>query len=261
MSVIRTPKEIRYDLPIEELGKTISYRALKVGEQKSLLTAIGMKDAKAMINSIVDIVSACTFNEQDLSKIPMHIVDYIFLNVYIKSAGGMTQAEFTCGGEVEEQVEVEKEDGTKEIEVQTVPCASRHLLNLDLNRAGIKYPENYQATKIIEVGDGIVVKLRLPSFEAFRKMDVDKEWMDIADQFIFSGIECIQDGDNLQVPNVDFSLEDLVEWLNNLDSGVMQQINDFFQQAPQLSLQVPVTCPKCGKKEDFELNSLEDFFA
>lgn len=259
MSSIRTPKSIRYDLPIEELNKTIYYRALKVGEQKALLTAMGMKDAKALINSIVDIVTACTFNEQDLSKIPMHIVDYIFLNVYIKSSGNMSQAEFQCGGTVQEEVTVgEGEDAVTEI--QTVPCGARHVLNIDLNRTTIKYPENYEPSKVIDVGDGIVVKIRLPSFEAFRKMDIDKEWMDIADQFIFSGIECIQDGDDIKVPNVDFSLEDLVEWLDNLDSGVMQQINDFFQTAPSLSLHVPVTCPKCGKKEDFELNSLEDFF-
>lgn len=253
---IRTPKSIRYDLHIKELDKTISYRALKVGEQKTLLTTISMKDPKALVNCIIDIVAACTFNELDMSKLPMHLVDYIFLKVYIKSSGNMSQAEFQCPGMIEQVVEGDDSDG----EVETVPCASTHRLNIDLNRADLRYAEDYEPTKVIDVGDDIVIKLRLPSFEAFRKIEADGDWMDMTDQFIFSGIECIQDGDDLRVPGVDFELDDLVDWINELDSNVLRQINDFFQTAPSLVLHVPVTCPNCGRKEDFELTHLEDFF-
>ena len=56
MAKIRNPKFIRYDLEIPELKKTISYRAMKVGEQKALLTAIEMKDPRSIINSVVDII-------------------------------------------------------------------------------------------------------------------------------------------------------------------------------------------------------------
>lgn len=261
MSSIRTPKAIRYDLHIDELGKTISYRALKVGEQKALLTAMGMKDAQAIVNSIVDIITECTFNEHDVSKWPMHIVDYVFLNIYAKSAGSITQAEYSCGGTIEEEVEVEDpETGEKTKELHTAPCGAKMRMNIDLSKAIIKYPDGYSPAKVIDLGDGMVVKMRFPSFEAFKKIDPEKEWIDIADQFIFSGIECIQDGDDVKVPGVDFSFEELVDWLNNLDSTIMQQVNDFFQESPALSLTVPVTCPKCGKKEVFELSTLEDFF-
>lgn len=256
MSSIRTPKSIRYDLPIDELKRTVTYRALKVGEQKALLTAIGMKNPQAMINSIVDIVSDCTFGELDVDKIPMHIVDYVFLHVYIKSAGNMSQAEYSCGGVVEKDVEVEEGE---EPRTEFVACGKKHLLNLDLNRTTIKYPADYQQSKVVDIGDGIVVKLRLPSFEAFRKMSLDKDWLDIADQFIFSSIECIQDGDDVKVPGVDFELDDLAEWLNSLDANVMKEIESFFNGSPSLSLRVPVTCPSCGHAEEFELTSLEDF--
>lgn len=257
MSKIRNPKSIRHDLTIQELGKTISIRALKVGEQKALLTAMGLKDAKALINCIVDIVEACTFGEIDLSKTPMHIVDYIFLHVYIKSSGNMSPAEFTCGGTITETVTDDEGNTTEE----TKPCGARHQINLNLDRTLIKYPDGYQPSKLIDLGDGMHVKMRVPSFESFKKLELDKDSItDITDQFIYSSIECIVDGDDVKTPGLDFTFDDMVEWINSLDSSIMDEINSFFQGTPKLSLEVPVTCPKCGRKEVFELTELEDFF-
>lgn len=253
---LRNPKSIRHDLELPELNKTISYRPLNVGEQKALLTAIELKEARTIINCIVDIVSAITFGELDLSKTPMHLVDYIFLKSYIKSSGARSQAEYTCGGTIEVE-EVDAEGGVKKVEQ---PCGSQHNLLLNLENAGIKYPEDYTASKLIDVGDGMSIKIRLPDFASFKRLDMDKDVIGISDQYIYSGIEYILDGEDMRRPGVDFNLEEMTEWINGLDSNVLAQISEFFENVPTLALNVDVTCPKCGRKDGFELQGLEDFF-
>jgi hypothetical protein len=257
---IRNPQSIRYSLDLPELKKTISYRALKVGEQKILLTVLELKDARAIINAVIDIVEGITFGELDLSKTPMHIVDYVFLKSFIKSSGAMSSAEYSCGGKVETEEEVDNADGTKAMIMVEKPCDSKHNLQLDLERATIKYPEDYQTTKLIQVDDSMSIKLRLPDFESFKKLDLDKDVIGISDQYIYSGIEYILDGEDMKAPGVDFNFEEMTAWLNELEAGVLEQISEFFENIPVLTLKVDVTCPKCGRKDGFELQGLEDFF-
>lgn len=257
---LRNPSSARFTLELPEIKKTISYRALKVGEQKNLLTVMELQDAKGIINAIVDIVDGITFGELDMSKTPMHLIDYIFLKSYIKSSGAKSNAEYTCGGTVEVDEEIENEDGTKDTIKVEQKCNSQHNVQLDLERATIKYPEGYQPTKTIQVDDAMSIKLRMPDFESFKRLDMDKDIIGISDQYIYSGIEYICDGDDIKVPGVDFNLEEMTKWLNELDSNILEQISSFFETVPVLSMKVDVTCPKCGRKDGFELQGLDDFF-
>ena len=258
---LRNPKDIRFSLEIPELKKTISYRALKVGEQKTLLTVLELKDARAIINAIVDIVGAITFGELDLSKTPMHLVDYIFLKSFIKSSGARSQAEYTCGGTIEvEEISKDADGNDLPPEKKTVPCGSQHQLLLNLENAQVKYPEGYTPSKLIKIDDTMSIKIRLPDFESFRNLDMDKDVIEISDQYIFAGIEYILDGEDMKVPGVDFSFEEMTTWLNELPSPVLDEISKFFDDVPVLTLNVDVTCPKCGRKDGFELQGLDDFF-
>lgn len=257
---LRTPNAIRFTLDIPELKKTINFRALKVGEQKKLLTVLELKDPRAIINTIVDIIDGITFGELDLAKTPMHLVDFIFLHAFIKSSGAQSKAEYTCGGEIEVEESVADDKGNVTTNTVTKPCGSKHELLLNLERAEIKYPEGYAASKLIEVGDGMSIKIRMPDFANFKKLDLDKDVMEISDQYIFSGIEYILDGDNMSVPGTDFNLEEMTKWLNDLPTTALDEISAFFEGVPVLSLNVDVTCPKCGRKDGFELQGLEDFF-
>lgn len=255
---LRNPKQIRYTVHLDELDKDVSYRALKVGEQKSLLTIMQLNDPQAMVNSLIDIVNECTFKEHDISKFPMHIVDFLFLQIYIKSSGSMAKAEFTCAGVINQPIL--NEEGEETGETETVPCGSNHLLNIDLGRTVIKYPDDYASSSLIDIDADLKLKLRVPSFEVFKKMKGDADVLDVTDAFIFAGIECIIDGDTINVPGVDFTFEYFVEWMNELDSATMAAIQAFYEKIPHLFLSLAVTCPKCGRKEDFELDKLEDFF-
>lgn len=251
---LRKPKGIVYDLELPELKRTIQYRAFKVGEQKELLTCIAMKDEVALINKIVSIVEACTFGKVDMQTLPMYLVDQIFLSINTKSVGNKMPAQWQCGAVVTDEATEENP------EPQERPCGAKMQLMLDMDKAYMSYPDDFQNTTIIDVDDFQKVKLRVPSFEDYKKIDTKANWMDVTSQFIFACIDCIIDGDEVKTPGVDFSFEEAEEWINELDGTTLAQITDFYQNMPKLVLDINVTCPVCGNKEETKLAGLEDFF-
>ncbi|QBP06255.1 baseplate hub assembly chaperone [Stenotrophomonas phage YB07] len=252
MGKLRKPTGITFELELTELGKTVKYRPFKLKEQKKLLLASGLKDKAVMTNALLDIVEQCTFGELNVRKLPMHITDYLFTKIYIKSVGNMSQAQFECAGEV-----IEKDDEGHD---HKVPCGVKLNLNLDLERATLVYPDTYRPNETIELEDGMFVRLRVPTFEEQQKIDFSKSLTDVTDQFIVSLIEAIVDGEEMQIPGQDVTPDEVVEWLDELSASSIEKITGFLQNLPQLTMDVNVTCPKCGRKEEFKLTGLEDFF-
>jgi len=246
-------KVSKYNLEIPELGRTIKYRPFLTGEHKILLTAIEFKDEIALINALVDIVDACTFKELDMTKLPMHLVDYIFLKIYTKSVGAKSPAVYQCVNLVNKAPEGSDEE-------QIEPCNARFNLFLNLDDSEIFYPEGYDAKKTIMVDDEVGIKLRIPSFEDYRNVDFSGTFIDITDQFILACIEYVFDKDSIRRPGEDFTPQEMIKWLEGVESRVIEEIGDFFRDLPYLGLNVDITCPDCGKKEHIELKGLEDFF-
>lgn len=241
----------KYNLEIPELKKTIKYRPFLAGEHKILLTAIEFKDEDALVNALVDIVDACTFKALDMNKLPMHIVDFLFLKIYTKSVGAKSPAVYQCVNPVNKG-----DEETPNIE----PCGARFNMSLDLEQGQLFYPDGYDAKKIVKVDDTVGIRLRVPSFEDYRKVDLSGSFVEITDQFIVSCIDSVYDADSIKRPGEDFTPEEMVKWLEGVESRVIEEIGDFFRDLPYLGLTVNVTCPECGKKESIELKGLEDFF-
>ena len=62
-------------------------------------------------------------------------------------------------------------------------------------------------------------------------------------------------------PGQDFDLPGLMAYIETLPDTVMPQIEAFFDSTPQLKIELPITCTKCGHKETIKLAGLDDFFA
>lgn len=249
---LRKPKGLIYNLELVHSNKSvqpIKFRPFNTGEQKDILTAIAMKDTEALINKTVEVVDSCTFNELEVPKLPMYLVDHLFLNINSKSTGTKQQASWTCGAHV----------GTDEAGEPQI-CGGKLGIILDMDRAYIHYPEDFQDRITIDVDDEQKLILRLPTFEDFAKIDKSKPWMDITTQFIFACTEAIIDGEDVQTPGTDFNYEEAVEWIDELSPDVLAQIEKFYNNLPATVLDVHVTCPKCGKREEIRLAGLEDFF-
>jgi len=240
---------LKYDVKIDELNQTLKYRPFTVKEHKLLLQAIEMKDEASLVNVILDLVTACTFNKINLNEVPVHVVDFLYLLIHAKSTGAGQIANYTCNNPV-----LQEDNSVK-------TCGGSFKLKVDLEKAKIVYPKAYKEKQVVKINENVGIKLRVPNFEDFKKIKLDDAIVDITDHFIFSCIDSIYEGETVQVPGIDFTSSELIEWLNGLDGSVMEKISEFFKELPYLGLELPVTCPKCGKKEVVGLKGLEDFFA
>lgn len=246
MSVLPKVETLKFNLTIDELNRDIKYRAFNNKEHKLILESIEMHDEAALLNTMLDVVNACTFNALDVAKIPTHIVDYIYLQIHLKSTGKQQMASYTCGNVI---------DGER--------CKGSFQLRLPLEDAKIIYPEAYKTDRIVWVDEkkGIGIKMKSPSFDELKKIDLSKDLLNITDHFIMTCIESVFTKDQVLVPGRDFSVEDCIEWFDELDGSTLRAVSDFFKQMPYVGINLPVTCPICKRKEVLELKGIQDFFA
>jgi hypothetical protein len=241
-----TVKSIKYDIFIKELNKKVKYRAFKKSEHRLLLQAIESGDADVLTNTVLELLDACTFKALEIDKLPMHIVDFLYLQIHLKSTGAIQEAHYKCGNVVE-----------------GVTCTGEYNLKLPLDRAEIFYPPDYEQKKIVMVDDDakIGIKLQVPSLEKFKAMKPTNDVLDLTDQYVFACVECIFEKDSVQKAGVDFDEKTLLTWLDDQDGSVMEKITDFFKEVPYLHLLLPITCPICRRKEEMEIKGLNNFFA
>lgn len=246
MSALPKVETVKFNLPIEELGRDIKYRAFNNKEHKLILEAIEMHDEAALLNTMLDIVNACTFNAVDVAKLPTHLTDYIYLQIHLKSTGKTQMASYTCGNVI---------DGER--------CKGAFQLRLPLEDAKIIYPETYTKDRIVWVDEkkGIGIKMKSPSFDELKKVDLSKDVLNITDHFIMTCIESVFTKTTNLVPGKDFTVEECIEWFDELDGSTLRAVANFFKQMPYVGLKLPVTCPICKRKEELELKGIQDFFA
>lgn len=249
MNNLPVVKNVIHEVSIPELSaKAIKYRAFNVDEEKALLTAYEQNEPSALINTIAELVNACTFGKLDLSTTPTHVVDFLYLMMHSKAKGGIMPANYVCNNQILQEDQTFKK------------CDGAFTLKLDLAMAKIFYPEGYKEKQIVMLDGETGIRLRVPNFEDFRKIKLDSSLIDITDAFIFSCVDSVFTPTSVLSPGVDFQAQEFKEWIGKMDSDVTEKLSEFFQELPYLGLEVSVTCPLCRKKEDIKLKGLEDFF-
>lgn len=246
MSALPKVESVKYNVFIEELNRDIKYRAFNNKEHKLILEASELHDREVLLNTTLDIVDACTFNALDIKKIPTHIVDYIYLQIHLKSTGKQQLASYTCGNVI---------DGKK--------CTGAFQLKLPLEDAKIIYPKGYKQNRIVWVDEkkSIGIKMKATTFDELSHIKLTDDLIHITDNFIMSCIESVFTKDKVLVPGKDFTIEECIEWFDELDGATLRAVSDFFKEMPYVGLDVGVTCPVCKRHETIELKGIEDFFA
>ncbi|MFA6199308.1 MAG: hypothetical protein WC679_02715 [Bacteroidales bacterium] len=242
--------EVKYSvhkLTVPSTQEQVAFRPFKVKEHKVLLQALELGDTVNFIETIYAIINACTFEKLDVSKLRMEDIDYIFLKLRAKSHNQIINTSYKC----------------IKPDLEGVPCNKNINVPINLEEVKTYYPENFNKNRIVMVNDSAGIKFNNPTFESFKllsKIENVTGLFNVTEAFLYSCIECVFDGENIQVPGVDFTQEEMVAYIEDLDSSVIDQINLFFENMPYTGLEIDVKCPKCGNSEHFTLRNLEDFF-
>jgi hypothetical protein len=88
-----TPK---YDIVIPSTDKKVRYRPYLVKEEKVLMMAMESQDMNAILNAVVDTITACVQEPVEKDKLTIFDVEYMFTQIRAKSVGETSKVGIKC---------------------------------------------------------------------------------------------------------------------------------------------------------------------
>ena len=209
-----------YTLELPSTGEEIKYRPFLVKEQKTLLILQESEDKRDIINGLQKIVTDCTFDKLNMSKMPIFDFEYLFLKIRCKSVGETAELNLICPDD----------------NVTTVP------VTINLDEIDVQVTEEH--TDTIKITDNINMVLRWPT--VYDVGDVEMTSDNLVDNVIALLKKCItqiNEGDTIH-NRTDMSSEELDEFIDSLPSDTFEDVGKYFETMPQLLHVVNITNPK-----------------
>jgi hypothetical protein len=229
-----------YELELPSTKKTIQYRPFLVKEEKLLVLALESENTKQITTAIKTVLKSCIETKGiKVESLPTFDIEYLFLNIRGKSVG--------------EEVEVNiiaPDDGITEIPI-TIPIDE------------INVTENEEHSKRIKLSDDLMMEMKYPSLEQFISSNFDfSDNINMEQSFdlIASCVDTIYSEDEVW-STADVTKQEVIDFLEQMNSMQFKQIEKFFETMPKLSYEVKVTNPKTKKKSTVVLEGLSSFFA
>jgi hypothetical protein len=238
-------------LELPSTGEEVEYRPFIVKEEKLLLLAMESEDTREISTAIKTVIKNCIrkiktkngeISGDDLDRrvetMPTFDIEYLFLNIRSRSVG-------------------------EEIEVSVLcPDDEETFVDIKININDIQVIKNDKHNKIITIDDKIKMEMRYPTLEQFTKNNFDLNANDTNQSFdlIASCVDKVINEDEV-IDHADVTKEEIIDFLEQMNSFQFNQINDFFETMPKLSHTVEVVNPKTKVKGEVTIEGLQSFFA
>lgn len=215
----------RISLTLPVSGKKIKFRPFVNREKKILLLSKAAEDWDSTVETLSDVISSCTFGEVELAKTPLTDIAFLFVKMRINAMGNIIP-----------------------ITTQCKACEYEIQLNYNLEEAAV-------TTDWIDDLDlsGVHISFRAPTLEDTKLIGKDDE------AFVASLITGVYTQDEVYDLS-EYSLTDLVNWLNELPDEEVKKLNAHMKKLPTLRQEVKYSCPKCSHEHKVTLEGLADFF-
>lgn len=223
----------KYTTQLPSTGKEIEFRPFLVKEEKLLMIAQESEDETQILNAMKDIVSACTFNKVKPDDCTLYDIEYLFLQLRIKSIGEESKLNLKC----------EK-------------CGKYTEVNIDLTEIQVVYPK-VKVDATVELNDTVGVKLKPLTLKSSQKIKGTDE--EIFNHAIIESIESIYDADNVYV-RTDVSEKDIIEFIDSMSHENLEAIQKYISSQPELKHTIKFKCKHDGHENTIELKGIASFF-
>lgn len=224
----------RYTCELPLSKKTVEYRPFLVKEQKHLLVAGESEDGEVITKSLIDLIESCTFGDFTISKTPMSDIEYLFLQIRIKSAGETSDIEIPC----------EKCEEPNPMKVD--------LSNVNMDTTNLPDPH-------IKLTDSMGMKLTYPSINIVNE-DVQGSEPDQIFKIIAGSIESVYNGDEVFTAD-DWTEKEVNEFIDSFNIDQFNMIQQFLTDIPRIEETMEFSCVACGKANKKVLSGIQDFFS
>lgn len=214
-------------------GKTIEYRPFLVKEERILLMAMESKDPEEIKIAVEQIIENCTFDKLKVNDLPIVDIEWIFLQLRIKSKGNTAEYSFKCS-----------------------ECGVQNDKEADLTKVKIV---NADVDDVIKLTSDIGIKLKSPTYKLSSTLSSNMKTDDIFDVIVES-IEMIYEGENVHKAS-NYSKEELMEFVESLTDAQFKLVQNYFEQLPSLEMEVDFNCAGCKKENKLTLKGLQSFLA
>jgi len=227
-----------FTMNLPSTGEEVKYRPFLVKEEKILLLAMESEDQKQMADALEQIITNCTDGKLNVKTIPLFDVEYLFLQLRIKSVENEAKLQVRC-----------KDDRCSPI-----------TLNLDLNKVKVSNLDKKQEFKV-ELTKDVGLMMKYPSLDMSKASSTQAEdKSSYMFEVITDCIDSIYDEEQMYKSS-ETPREEITDFLDALSSDQFQKVVSFFEGMPKLEHKTVVTCPTCKKKNKVVLQGLQDFFA
>ena len=227
-----------YELEVPSTDEKIKYRPFLVKEEKILLMAMESKDNTQIVNAVKDIVTSCTFEKVNVSKMPMFDMEYIFLQIRSKSVGEVSKLKVLCPDDKKTYASVE----------------------LDLTKVEVQVGDDH--TNKIELTDDMGMIMTYPTIDSFLESGIEKidatNMLDVIGSCVLQIYE--EKGEKVYEAK-DQTKKELTDFIESMNSGQFKKLQSFFDTMPKLKHELKVKNPKTKKESKVTLTGLNDFFA
>jgi len=225
-----------YELVVPSTDEKVKFRPFLVKEEKILLIAMEAQEQSGILNAVKDIVKSCTLDKFDVNRAPIFDIEYIFLNIRAKSVGEVSTVNLRCPDDNETFVQTE----------------------IDLTKVDVQITEGH--TNKIELTDEMGMILQYPTLDSFTDSTTVINASNMLD-VIASCVSQIYDKKGEDVYDAkDSTKQEIVDFLESLNSKQFLEIQKFFDTMPKLTHTVNIENPETKVKSDITLTGLNDFF-
>ena len=234
-----------YNVKLLSTGKSLRFRPFTVKEEKLFLMANEDEDLTTVVDTIKQILNNCILDEFQIDSLPLFDIEHLFLNIRARSIGEVVNLKYKCNNDVlDEETKEEKK------------C--NNVVQIDLNVLEIQPEKQEGHTNKIEITEKLGVVMKYPNFETLKKFKDATE----ADSIIKMTVNCIDyvyDADKIYYAK-DSQEEDLIEFIESMQSKDLERIKNFFDTMPKIKKDVDFKCNKCGHEEKIEIEGIQNFF-
>lgn len=229
-----------FELTLPSSGKKVNFRPFLVKEEKLLLMAAISNDEAEIKRTIKQIINNCLLDKLDIDSMPVFDIEYVMLNLRIKSIGDVVKNQYICNNVVDE----EKEE----------TCG--HEFNIEIRLGDIEIKKEPVEDEIWLTKD-VGVKMRWPRFTALRKKDADVSPYNY--DLLVDCVEYVFDKDQTYKLK-EQSKKEIEEFFDGLSKEQFDKIVDFLDKVPKFEVSKDHVCEKCGFHHHIKIKDLTSFF-
>jgi hypothetical protein len=225
----------QFDILVPSLNKKMKFRQFLVREEKILLVAKTSNEDNDILTAIKQVVNNCSMDPTfDVDTISVFDLEYLFLKIRSLSVSNVIKLSY------------------KDYEDEKL-----YEFEINLDEIVLEMPKDV-SNKISIIGKNGIV-MRYPPASIYS----DKEFLnatpeDAAIELIVRCIDKIYDEESVYEPK-NFSRQELLDFINQIDIKTFEKINEFLATAPKLKHTITYK-NSFGNDRKIELSSLNDFF-